>query len=67
MENKVVKERMEPASGPDMKRFDEFLTQHEVPGVKHHKNEFMKHAAGHDYHMDNVEKMCGGGMAKGKK
>ena len=64
---KMVKEPMEPMSGPDMKRHDDFISKHEEGEFKHHKNEFKKHAAGHKHHMDHVEAMCGGGMAKGKK
>jgi hypothetical protein len=60
----VVKEQQEPMSGPDMVRHDDFISQHEEGGHKHHKHEFMKHAAGHKHHMDHVEKMCKGGMAK---
>jgi len=65
--NKLVKEQMEPRSGPMMERHDEFISEHETDTHKHHKNEFKKHAAGHDHHMDMVERMCGGGYAKGKK
>jgi len=60
----MVKEKMEPMSGPDMKRHDDFISQHEAPDFKHHKNEFKKHAAGHQHHMDQVMALCGGGMSK---
>ena len=66
MENKLTKEPMEPIAGPNMKRHDDFISQHEVNGFKHHKHEFKKHAAGHEHHMDAVARMCGGGMAKRK-
>jgi hypothetical protein len=59
---KMTKESMEPMSGPDMVRHDDFISQHEDGGHKHHKHEFKKHAAGHKHHMDNVMAMCGGGM-----
>ena len=36
-------------------------------GHKPHAQVFGEHAAGHMIHDDQVEKMCGGGMAKGKK
>ena len=63
----MVKERMEPESGPDMKRHDAFIAEHETDTHKHHKHQFKKHADGHLHHMDHVEKMCGGGSArKGK-
>ena len=64
---KMVKEKMEPMSGPNMVRHDDFISQHEVEGHKHHKNEFKKHASGHMHHMDHVQAMCGGGYAKSKK
>jgi len=65
---KMVKEQMEPRSGPDMERHDEFIAEHETGDHKHHKHHFMKHTdGGHMHHMDMVEKMCGGGMAYGKK
>lgn len=35
-------------------------------GHKPHAENFKQHAAGHMMHDDAVEKMCGGGMAKGK-
>lgn len=63
----VVKEQMEPMSGPDMKRHDEFISEHETDTHKHHKHEFKKHGADHTHHMDHVMKMCYGGMSKGKK
>jgi hypothetical protein len=64
---KMTKEPMEPMSGPDMKRNDDFVSQHEAGGHKHHKHEFKKHAAGFKHHMDGVMAMCGGGMGYGKK
>jgi len=36
-------------------------------GHKPHAEVFGVHSAGHTMHDDHVEKMCGGGMAKGKK
>jgi hypothetical protein len=63
----MVKEGMEPMSGPDMKRHDAFISEHETDTHKHHKHHFKKESAGHMHHMDHVEKMCGGGMSKGKK
>ena len=66
MMNKMVKEKMEPMSGPDMKRHDDFISQHETDTHKHHKDMYGKHAAGHMNNMDQVAKMCGGGMAKRK-
>lgn len=35
-------------------------------GHKPHAEHFKQHAAGHMMHDDAVEKMCSGGMAKGK-
>jgi hypothetical protein len=64
---KMIKETMEPMSGPDMERHDDFISEHETDTHKHHKHEFKKHAAGHKHHMDHVMAMCYGGMAKGKK
>lgn len=55
--NKVVKEGMEPTSGPDMKHFDEFISQHETNGHKHHSKEYAKHAAGHPLNHDVVKKV----------
>jgi hypothetical protein len=60
----MVKEQMEPMSGPDMKRHDDFISKHETGDHKHYKNVFQKQAAGHKPHMDHVMAMCGGGMAK---
>ena len=51
-------------AGPDMKRHDEFIAEHETDTHKHHKHEFKKHAAGHMHHMDHVQKMCGGKYVK---
>ena len=39
---KLVKERMEPAFGPDMERHDDFVSKNETSDHKHHKNEFKK-------------------------
>jgi hypothetical protein len=64
---KMIKERMEPESGPDMVRHDDFISMHEAGGHKHHKHEFKKHAAGHKHHMDHVMAMCGGGYMGKKK
>jgi len=61
MKHGMVKEHMEPAKGHDMKRHDDFIAEHETDTHKHQKHELKKHAAGHMNHMDNVEKMCGGG------
>jgi hypothetical protein len=33
--------------------------------AKHHHEEMDKHKAGHEHNFKMVEKMCGGGMAKG--
>jgi len=63
----MVKEQMEPMSGPDMKRHDDFISMHETDTHKHHKNEFKKHSGGHKNNMDNVMAMCGGGMTKKMK
>jgi hypothetical protein len=62
--NRMVKEQMEPMSGPDMKRHDDFISEHETDTHKHHKHEFKKHDGGHKHHMEHVVKMCGGGMYK---
>jgi hypothetical protein len=62
--NRMVKEQMEPMSGPDMKRHDDFISEHETDTHKHHKQEFKKHDGGHKHHMEHVVKMCGGGMYK---
>ena len=65
---KMAKEPMEPMSGPDMKRHDDFISQHEAEGHKHHKHHFMKHSdGGHKNHMDHVMAMCGGGYMGKKK
>jgi hypothetical protein len=64
MKPNVTKERMEPMSGPDMVRHDQFISNHETDSHKHHKHQFKAHSAGHSHHMDNVEKMCGGGKAR---
>jgi len=66
MKHNMVKERQEPMSGPDMVRHDEFIAKHETESHKHHKHDFRKHAAGHKYHMEHVQAMCGGGMAHKK-
>jgi len=63
MKNGMVKESMEPILGPNMVRYDAFLSEHETDTHKHQKNELKKHSAGHAHHMDHVEKMCGGGKA----
>lgn len=36
-------------------------------GHKPHHEFFKAHSAGHDLHHEFVQKMCGGGMTKGKK
>jgi hypothetical protein len=65
---KMIKEKMEPESGPDMVRHDDFISMHEAGGHKHHKHHFMKHSeGGHKHHMDHVEAMCGGGYMGKKK
>jgi hypothetical protein len=64
---KMVKESMEPMSGPDMKHHDDFMMQHESEGHKHHSKMYNAHSAGHKIHAEHVKAMCGGGMAKGKK
>jgi hypothetical protein len=58
----LTKERMEPESGPDMVNHDDFISQHESDGFKHHSKEYGKHSSGHMIHHDNVKKMCKGGM-----
>jgi hypothetical protein len=60
---KMVKEKMEPMSGPDMKHHDDFISQHESDSHKHHSKEYGKHSAGHKMHRDNVMAMCKGGKA----
>lgn len=62
---KMTTEPMEPAK--NMQRFDDFVAVHEEGGHKHHKNDFQKHAAGHEFEQDKVAKLCGGGYMKGKK
>ena len=44
----------------------EQVTKHSAGGHDHHSKHFMKHSAGHQYEQDKVQKMCGGGYAKGK-
>lgn len=61
---KVVKEMQEPMAGPDVVRHDDFISQHEDAGHKHHKHTFKAHGAGHEFEMDKVAKMCGGGKVK---
>ena len=58
---KIVKEKMEPMSGPDMVRHDDFITKHSHGGHVHHKEHSKKHAAGHEHEMDKVARMCKGG------
>jgi hypothetical protein len=43
------------------------MAMHASGGHKPHAEHFKQHAAGHMIHDDHVEKMCMGGMAKGKK
>jgi hypothetical protein len=64
---KIIKEKMEPESGPDMVRHDDFISKHEEGNHKHFSKGMKQHAAGHKPFMDTVMAMCGGGMAKGKK
>jgi|APCry1669189034_1035192.scaffolds.fasta_scaffold01063_11 hypothetical protein len=67
MKPQLTKEAMEPTMGPNMKHHDDFISQHETGGHKHHSNMYKAHAAGHKPHAEHVKAMCGGGMAKGKK
>jgi hypothetical protein len=64
---KMIKEKMEPMSGPDMVRHDDFISKHEEGSHKHFNKDMKQHAAGHKHHMDHVVAMCGGGYMKGKK
>jgi hypothetical protein len=64
---KMIKEKMEPESGPDMVRHDDFISKQEEGSHKHFSKGMKQHAAGHKPFMDHVMAMCGGGMAKGKK
>ena len=57
MANKLVKDQMEPTSGPDMKHFDEFVSQHESNGHTHHSKEYSKHSAGFPVNHDHVKKV----------
>jgi len=61
---KMVKEAMEPMAGPDMKHHDDFISQHEAEGHKHHSYHYGKHKEDHKMHSDHVKAMCGGGMGK---
>ena len=61
---KVVKEGMEPMSGPHMVRHDDFVSKHSAGGHKHHKEHFKPHGAGFEHEMDKVVRMCGGGKVK---
>ena len=63
---KMVKEAIEPISGPDMVHHDDFISRHEEGAHKHHAKEFGKHAAGHPKNSDVVKGFCGGG-AMGKR
>lgn len=55
MANKLVKESMEPMGGAYMQHNDEFVSQHEVNGHKHHSKEYSKHAAGFKKNRDTVK------------
>jgi hypothetical protein len=55
MKSGMVKESMEPTLGPNMKHFDEFISQHEDNGHKHHSKEYAKHSAGHKVNHDHVK------------
>ena len=46
---------------------NEDMYKNELAGHKPHHEHFKAHAAGHELNHDMVAKMCGGGMAKGKK
>ena len=67
---------MEPKNmSGDVEKFDDLKTPHQdiqikkhaAGGHKPHHEMFKAHAAGHDLHHEATMKMCGGGMAKGKK
>jgi hypothetical protein len=64
---KMMKEPMEPMSGPDMVRHDDFISKHEEGSHKHFSKDMKQHAAGHKPHMDHVMAMCGGGSMGKKK
>jgi len=68
-----MKEAMGPAGmDADVEKFPKFEA-HDAAMKKHagvHKPQhemIAEHKAGHDAHHEAVMKMCGGGMAKGKK
>ena len=69
----MAAEKMGPKSmGQDVEKFPQFEA-HDAAMKKHagaHKPQhemIAEHKAGHDAHHEAVMKMCGGGMAKGKK
>jgi len=57
MKDRLVKEGIEPISGPDMVHHDDFISKHEDGGHKHHSKEYGKHAAGHQINHDVVKKL----------
>ena len=68
-----IKETMGPKTmSKDVEKFPQFASHDssqpgQGAGHKPHHEFFKEHAAGHAVHTDAVQKMCGGGMAKGKK
>jgi hypothetical protein len=58
---KMVKEHMEPESGPDMVHHDDFIKQHEAGDHKHHSHHYGKHKESHKIHHDHVKAFCKGG------
>ena len=57
MKDKLVKEGIEPISGPDMVHHDDFISKYEDGGHKHHSKHYAKHAAGHPINHDVVKKL----------
>jgi hypothetical protein len=60
---KMVKEAIEPIAGPDMVHHDDFISQHEQDGFKHHSDTYGKEAAGHKKHADHIKSFCKGGKS----
>jgi len=61
----IVPEDDAPPTGPDGKYIKP--RPYKAGGFVDHAVHVKKHAAGFKHHDDHVAKMCGGGMAKGKK
>jgi len=60
---KLVKEAIEPISGPDMVHHDDFVSKNEEGPHKHHSGMYKMHAAGHKVNAEHIKAMCKGGKA----